>query len=445
MTAAPSREHRGTRALQALIERAPATGALGLWMSHRDDASAPEGIKAPLAVDAASVRYFPDFEMLSREAQMGWVAHAILHVAFRHSARREALRSSLGNLDDALFNVCADALINSTLSHLEWLQLPDGAFGVDTLLLRAMGEQTTADAALMRYDVESLYRLIDDRRPVSSAGRDRGQSGQQGDGEGEDGRATVEYERHGGQADGPKSAAARSLESASPRDLLPGGEDASPEDAAENTRAWRERLVRGHASDGPFSLLGTIGADVPASRVPWPEVLRRYTGRALLPEPELSWSRPSRSWLANRGRTPSGQRMPLEPGTLGSRQSPRLVVVVDVSGSIDNALLARFFGHLQAIVRRTRTQAVLVIGDDRVRHVIESEPGKIDVPPSVSGGGGTDFRPLLAESMKHRPDLIIVLTDLDGPAGSAPRCPVLWAVTGDDEPTVPFGRSVKVD
>ncbi|MEO1575815.1 MAG: VWA-like domain-containing protein, partial [Pseudomonadota bacterium] len=203
--------------------------------------------------------------------------------------------------------------------------------------------------------------------------------------------------------------------------------------------------VRGHASDGAFSLLRAVAADLPSSRVPWPKVLRRYTGRALMPEPELSWSRPSRSWLANRGRTPGGRRLPMEPGVLGSRLAPRLAVIVDISGSIDDGLMARFFGHLQAITRRTRAVAVVILGDDHVRQVIEGPPGRLALPPGVDGGGGTDFEPLLAEAARHRPDLAVVLTDLDGPAGRAPSFPVLWAVTGGAPARAPFGRAIQVE
>jgi hypothetical protein len=48
---------------------------------------------------------------------------------------------------------------------------------------------------------------------------------------------------------------------------------------------------------------------------------------------------------------------------------------------------------------------------------------------------------LLEEASKHAPDLIVVLTDLDGPARYRPRCPVLWAVTeAHAAACVPFGR-----
>ena len=40
------------------------------------------------------------------------------------------------------------------------------------------------------------------------------------------------------------------------------------------------------------------------------------------------------------------------------------------------------------------------------------------------GGGGTDFRPAIAEAAKWKPDLLIYLTDMEGDAGTEPAFPV---------------------
>jgi predicted metal-dependent peptidase len=105
-------------------------------------------------------------------------------------------------------------------------------------------------------------------------------------------------------------------------------------------------------------------------------------------------------------------------------------------------LLRRFTTELQALTRRLEAALVLVVGDDQVREVRHFEPGRGDLDGlAVAGGGGTDFTPLLEEASKHGPDLIVVLTDLDGPARYRPRCPVLWAVTeAHAAANVPFGR-----
>jgi predicted metal-dependent peptidase len=59
----------------------------------------------------------------------------------------------------------------------------------------------------------------------------------------------------------------------------------------------------------------------------------------------------------------------------------------------------------------------------------------------LQGGGGTDFTPLLQEAERHAPDLVVVLTDLQGPARHRPACPVVWAVPPEHRRTQPpFGR-----
>lgn len=147
---------------------------------------------------------------------------------------------------------------------------------------------------------------------------------------------------------------------------------------------------------------------------------------------------------ARRGRTAGGQRLPWEPGTVGAKRVPRLVVVVDVSGSVDAPLLERFAAELEAITRRCEASLTLVIGDDQLRRVEHFEPGRSSLRAiKFHGGGGTDFSPLLREADRHRPDLGVVLTDLQGPVDYRPHWPVLWAVPPAFETAVaPFGRKL---
>jgi predicted metal-dependent peptidase len=500
---------RGTPAIQRLIEHAPSTGGLALWVAHRDidpntgagtaggGSSPPGPIATPaLTTDGRSLFYAPAFERLTLAQQTGWIAHAVLHVALRHVQRRAELQSTHGDVDAALFNLCADAIVNSALAHLPWLELPAGELRLARLLASALGEDTTDEAALAQWDVERLYRAIDDRAPPTSggpqrSGREGGQNrGGAGKGERQDaasngredasskpgldardgaGAERSEDKRPGAspspaaagstprspapsRADGPRAATARALAVESPADLRAppdaGAAEGSPlEGEAEAARAWRERLDRAHAQDGRESLLRTLLHDLPRPRTPWTQLLRTRLARALAHEPAVTWARPARSWLANQGRTRDGRRMPFEPGQAGPRRAPRLAVVVDVSGSIDARLLQRFAAEVDALSRQHGAGGVLIAGDDRVRHVEPFHPGRCRWQSLVfEGGGGTDFAPLLAEAGRHRPDIAVVLTDLDGPAGPCPRWPVLWAVPAEHARTVvPFGRIVVMD
>lgn len=207
------------------------------------------------------------------------------------------------------------------------------------------------------------------------------------------------------------------------------------------------RLLRAHAGDGLHSMLRTLIADLPRSRTPWPQVLRTRLAHALARRPDLSWSRPSRSYLANHGRAGPHRRLPWEPGTSHVKPVARLALVVDVSGSIDDALLERFAREVEAITRRYEAGLVLVIGDCVVRRVEHCEPGHCKLRDlTFAGGGGTDFSPLLEEADRHRPDIGVVLTDLEGPATFCPRWPVVWAVPpAHAAGPAPFGRKLVLE
>ncbi|MDZ7589278.1 MAG: VWA-like domain-containing protein [Rubrivivax sp.] len=439
--------HRGTRAVQRMVEHAPSTGGLALWARHHDLATdadvdavdASDASTPPAATDGRTVFYRAAFERLPAAMQAGCVAHLVLHIALRHAQRFMALRERCGDADLQLFNICADAIVNSALSHLAWLELPASAVRLEQLLGSALGQKPSAEVALLAWDVERLYRAIDDRKPPVANGREPARGSPAAGAQ----QASADLTR---RADGPRAAMARALGAALANDLVPGNETlGAPQDEADDARQWAERVLRGHVGDGAHSMLRALIADLPRPRTPWEQVLRTQLARALAQRPGLSWSRPSRSTIANQGRT-GKRRMPWEPGTTASRAVPRLALVVDVSGSIDKALMERFAREIDALSRRLEAALVLVIGDDRVRRVEHFEPGRSALRDLVfQGGGDTDFTPLLEEAQRHRPDIIVVLTDLEGPARVRPSCPVLWAVpqsydVSQPGAVAPFGR-----
>ncbi len=427
--------HRGTRAIQRMVEFAPSTGGLALWVRHEDVV----GTAADPAVmtDGRTLYYRPSFESLPLPEQVGLVAHEVLHVALRHAQRYHELAALLGTVDLALFNRCADAIVNSTLSHLGWLKLPKDALLLDHLLRTVLAIEEPVEKSLLEWDVERLYRTIAEQH---RGGRNGRSAGRPGAGKGGTARDPSPARSRGEQAERIRASGR------SERDIVPSQATlGAPEAEAEETREWSERLIRAHAGDAEFSMLRTLLADVPRTRTPWEQVLRTRLARTLAPKRDVSWSRPSRSYLANQGRA-AGRRMPWEPGTSATRAAPRLVVIVDVSGSIDDELLARFAREIDAITRRTESELVLVVGDDRVRRVTHHSPGHSDLASiEFEGRGGTDFTPLLEEAGRHRPDIVVVLTDLDGPARIRPRWPVLWAVPESRRHAIaPFGRIVEL-
>jgi predicted metal-dependent peptidase len=433
-------DHPGTRAIQRMVEFAPSTGSLALWVKHQ--AQPPEADAPIVSTDGNTLLYGRGFDALAIAEQIGLVAHEVLHIALRHPQRFLDLKALLGDVDLQLFNICADAIVNSALSHLNWLLLPRSAIYLDRLLTNTLGIDQTIEKSLLEWDVERLYRAIDDRHPRRGGGNDRsGPSETNGVSE----TQTLQSKPSEMRRDGLKSARARAMGAQIMMDLMPVPEShAPPEAEAEQTRLWSERIERGHAGDGEHSMLRTLLADLPRVHTPWEQILRAHLARYLSSKPGISWSRPTRSYLANQGRCGPRGRLPWEPGFSTSKLVPRLVVIVDVSGSIEDDLLERFALEIEAMTRRLEADLVLVIGDDCVRRVVRFEPGLSDLREiAFNGRGGTDFTPLLLEADKHRPDVAIVLTDLQGPAEFRPRWPVIWAVPETHDRTVqPFGRKL---
>jgi predicted metal-dependent peptidase len=440
-------EHRGVRAIQRMVEFAPSTGGLALWVRHEDlgDGDAPAAL-----TDGDTVFYGSAFDRLGLLEQTGLVAHEVLHIALRHPQRALDLRRLLGDVDMRLFNICADAIVNSTLAHLGWLRLPRSCVFLEQLLAQALDLHQDVATALLEWDVERLYRSIDDRRVRDDNGRRDGRSRESDAGAGEprsQGRNSPQEAgdplQPNAKEDGPRAARARALGAHSEPDLVPNADaESSPELEAEQSREWSERLLRGHAGDGDHSMLRALIADLPRTRTPWRQVLRTRLAKGLSRKLAVSWSRPTRSYIANQGRCGPNRRLPFEPGYSASRTEPKIAVIVDVSGSIDDALMQCFATEIAAISRRQEAGLILVIGDDRVRRVEIFRPGRFDLDDiDFAGGGGTDFTPLLERADLYRPDIAVVLTDLEGPADFRPNWPVIWAVPESRASTVPpFGQ-----
>jgi len=479
--------HRGTRAIQRLVEYAPASGGLALWMQHRDVERMPEHAhfinadnrdkevakrRKPIIIanDGSTLFYGPQFNERSLEEQTGLVAHQVLHVALRHVDREQQLRLRLGQIDAELYAVCADAIVNASLSHLTWMQLPKGSVYLDTLLSHVLGIEQALEVSLHQWDTEALYRAIDDRQTDNTGTGSQSRQSSQREGEQQSDNAS-ESSPSGGQhnaeskqankqpdqqpssqgksnqcKDGPKSHAARQLAATIIRDLIPAASE-SPETQTEQAMQWSDRLLRAHTADADQSFMRQLLADNTLSKTPWEQILRTRLQRALSLQPDINWSRPNRSWIANRGRTSSGHRLPWQPGSSYSRNAPRLCVMVDVSGSVEEKLMQRFSNEIDRIIRTFRTDALLIIGDDQVREQHSLKSG-VDELRNIqfTGGGATDFVPLIAAASAYKPDIGLFLTDLEGPAGDMPSWPIVWAVPVEaNVQPVPFGQRIILD
>lgn len=123
------------------------------------------------------------------------------------------------------------------------------------------------------------------------------------------------------------------------------------------------------------------------------------------------------------------------------RPTPNVAIVVDTSGSVDDALLGRALGEVDGALRALGVgdSAVTVYACDAAVHTVAKVRRARDT--ALAGGGGTDLRVGIRAAAEQRPhaDLIVVFTDgytpwpAEPPAGTA----MIAAMLGRDRRHLP--------
>ncbi len=119
----------------------------------------------------------------------------------------------------------------------------------------------------------------------------------------------------------------------------------------------------------------------------------------------------------------------------------RIVIAIDTSGSVDEILLADFLGEINSIMQSYPNYEIDVItADAKIQSHKVFLPGE-NLDYEVSGGGGTDFRPVFEyiDSYIDYPTLLLYFTDGMGtfPEMEA-NYDVMWIMP--EELDVPFGE-----
>ena len=400
---------RASRALRKLAETDPAFASLALWVAHEDSDARP----LPAWSDGTTIRYGASFGTFTLPEQIGMAAHHILHVAFRHSARREAMALRFGAAHDGgLFNAASDAVLNEALFRAGYV-MPRPCVLLTDLLREALGEVAPPDDALARWDAERLYVRL-----MSAEGKGKERSAAEA--------ARAWAARQGFEED---------LEAGAARE----GDDAGE---------WQERVTRAmEAGRIAGRGIGTIGhrlADLPETRVPWETVLRRLVTKAVTELPRRSWRRPTGRWLALDA---AGQAVPFEPSSAREARAPRVAVGIDSSSSVDATRLALFAAQVAGIARRTGAETHVLVFDEGVRERRVMKAGSWEravTGLTFSRDGGTDFAEVMAEADRIDPAVIVMLTDLDAELPPRPRAPVIWAVPEEVRQAPAWGRVVSL-
>lgn len=363
--------------------------------------------------DGARIFFGPRFFSEHPKSQAYILIHEVLHVALRHPQRGMALRNKVRKAgafwSAKLYNWCVDAIVNHAIitNAAPWTNQPScGLITFDVMLPAAKLQERPAHT----WGAEELYLTL--AKNMTEEG-------------------LVAFE-----AGLPANAV----------DMADIMEDVSP-DTLEEMRDWRNRLERGAAGDSPMGVLRSVLFDIPRTKTPWYTRLRKFVSAHVMPETQPSSSRPSKSSLSlNAFYAVSGrsENVPFIPASKPKCGIKKIVVIVDTSGSIDDTMCNHFGAEVQTIRHSTGCDLVLITCDAAVHQVINI--GAFDDFKSImkkegfKGGGGTDFRPAIAEAEKIvGAAVIIYFTDMQGSFPDRCRLPLLWASTCEHYTKPPCG------
>ena len=449
-----SESNRMRADLEAAIEYLPGLASLALWCRFADTDE-----EAIAYTDGSTIYAGAGYEKFEDKQRRFICLHEILHIALCHPQRfAELEKRDLAGFNPQILNIAADAVINTSLEKLTGLETPPDAWTLSAIwqcleksedaanpsetnrssayysFATAASQQTrkianltrTEFTTVSRWSCEELYNFLKSRCQsdatfcaglVEFGGRDALAGDlrvkQQRD---------ADNRRDAGKADNSKKSA--------------------PDDEKRN---WQQRLslLRGSVPE----LLERLGGELPRVETPWEQIFRFLVQTAFQEAINKNYSRPNRRWLAlerdYRART--GIDLPFAPDSIKKRGT-RLAVALDTSGSIDRELLGRFTAEIAALCAFNQRNLVLIIGDAAVHQIAEidwrdatRELSKI----KYTGGGGTDFRPLIEAAAEYEPDALIYLTDLYGETGDEPNFPVIWATHGVAG-KAPWGEQIKL-
>jgi predicted metal-dependent peptidase len=376
------------------------------------------------ATDARHFYYNPDYiARLTLEQTQFVLAHEAMHCALSHFNRRNHRQKHR-------WDVACDYAVNMILDD-------ERMVGPERALMSAAYRGLSAEEIYPLLDQDPDEETLDQHlfdnadSPEGNEGepeqQDSGNTGEQGQGE-EGGQS----EGSEGQDSPPQEGGADQQEDRQDTQPTP------PMDLEQLDEQWQNRLAAAaqaarQAGKMSQSMLRLVD-QLLAPRLPWRAMLARYMMNAA--RDDYSFQRTSRR---------EGEAM--MPRLYS--QSVKVLVVLDTSGSVSDEELREFLAEVDALKAQVRAEVTLHACDDKLAEggpwiFAMWEP--LELPEGISGGGGTDFRPVFdwLEQGRTSPDLLVYFTDAEGRFPEAePTFPVVWLVKG--KAPVPYGIRIQLN
>ena len=393
---------------QKLLMKMPFVGAL---LMRLDLVPVRDERLSTAATDGDRIYVDIEFYMkLKSEERLFVLAHEAWHCALIHFMRRQ-------NRDKERFNIAADLEIHFILTD-EGLK-PPFVLPHDPDWKGLSAEEIYERLPKMAGKPAPGEQVENGKESANIKGRGPGQG----------------FDKH--LEKGDRGGSDEETESGKGRDA-----DYSPEVKPGAEERCRERLTAAvqqyERTKGtlPTGIAGLVQA-VLKPEIDWKELLAQFVTNCY---------GGSRRWL------PPARRHVWKGLYLQSQRTERLraIVAIDTSGSTSGDL-PKFFSELVALLNSFGSYELTVIQCDAAVGKVETFDDCNLLDPDreweVTGGGGTDFRPVFSYIDEHSelaPNLLIFFTDgYGGYPERPPPYPVMWLLTSDGWCGVEWGQQVK--
>ncbi len=364
------------------------------------------------ATDAKTFYYNADYiRELSLEQTQFVLAHEALHCALSHFARRQ-------HRVKHRWDLACDLAVNPMLVQ-DGLKPPEDALYIEAF-----------DGMI----AEEIYPMLDDKEDMQT--HDQHIYDQD-----EDTEHSQDSRMDGGAGQLPSDSNGQASEAELDQNAGGGSPQPPPLTRDEGDQLavqWQQRLAGAAQQAMQAGKMGEAMArlidHLLQPQLPWQMLLARYM--TAVARDDFSYTRPSR-------REGDAIFPSLRSGQVD------VIVALDSSGSITQSEMDAFMSEVDAIKGQVRARITLLACDDRIA---EAAPWEYEVweeftlPDNITGGGGTDFRPVFdwVEKQGRQPDLLVYFTDADGSfPGQEANYPVIWLVKGKHK--TPWGQRIQLN
>ena len=197
-------------------------------------------------------------------------------------------------------------------------------------------------------------------------------------------------------------------------------------------------VTQAQLANDPGSIPGEVARQVEKlidPKLPWHQILQNYM--SAYAKEEYTWARPNKRFWPD-----------FYLPSMHSEALNQITVAIDVSGSIMQEDLDAFMAEVRYVFEILKPKKMRILGfDTKIHDDLEFVDGDALEDVSLTGGGGTNCRPVIQTLKKDEPEIALIMSDgeFSMPSFAGISSDVFWIIKGNESWTTPYGQVIYYD